>query len=87
MRDSSKAQDLANTKQSDAWRSEFGTEYSERKLLDQSALDASYRSKYALNQQFLANSFDDVDLALEQRLKYLETDNIDTMFLLNKRGQ
>jgi pseudaminic acid biosynthesis-associated methylase len=60
MRDGSEAQDIADTKQSEAWRGEFGTEYGERNLLDPPALDTSYQRKYgvtrsALNQQFLAD--------------------------------
>jgi pseudaminic acid biosynthesis-associated methylase len=60
MRDVSEAENVTDTKQSEAWRGEFGTEYSERNLLDPPALDASYHRKYGvtrsiLNQQFLAD--------------------------------
>jgi pseudaminic acid biosynthesis-associated methylase len=60
MQDCSEAQNSADTKQSEAWRGEFGTEYSERNLLDPAARDASYQRKhrvtrFALNPQFLAD--------------------------------
>ncbi len=34
-----------------------------------------------------AQSFPDLELVLEQRLKYLENDNVDSMFLLRSKGQ
>jgi hypothetical protein len=46
MREGSEIENSTETKQSEAWRGEFGTEYSERNLLDPPALDASYQRKY-----------------------------------------
>jgi pseudaminic acid biosynthesis-associated methylase len=48
------------TKEGEAWRGEFGSQYTERNLLNPPELDHSYQSKYgetrtALNQSFLAD--------------------------------
>ena len=60
MPDHSEVQDLTHTEQGEAWRGEFGDEYSVRNRLDTAELDESYRSKYgvtrtALNRKFLAD--------------------------------
>jgi pseudaminic acid biosynthesis-associated methylase len=51
---------LPKTKESDAWRGKFGSQYSARNLFDQSGLDKLYQGKYgitrtALNHRFLAD--------------------------------
>ena len=52
--------DLPETKESETWRGEFGSQYSERNLLDPLKLDEMYQGKYgvtrtALNHSFLAD--------------------------------
>ena len=60
MLDRSEARNLPETKESKTWRGEFGSQYSERNLLDATELDRMYQGKYgvtrtALNRQFLAD--------------------------------
>jgi pseudaminic acid biosynthesis-associated methylase len=51
---------LRESRESEAWRGEFGSQYSERNLLDPAELDKTYQGKYgitrtALNRSFLAD--------------------------------
>jgi len=60
MLDRSETRNLSETKESKTWRGEFGSQYSERNLLDATELDRMYQGKYgvtrtALNRQFLAD--------------------------------
>jgi pseudaminic acid biosynthesis-associated methylase len=60
MLDSSEITNPPETKESETWRGEFGSEYSQRNLLSPHQLDKTYRDKYAvtrsaLNQSFLAD--------------------------------
>jgi len=60
MIDHSTAEKLPETREGEAWRGEFGSQYSERNLLNPPELDQLYQSKYgvtrgALNQSFLAD--------------------------------
>ena len=60
MPDSSETRNLHETKQSEKWRGEFGSQYSERNLLNAPDLDKVYQRNYgvtrtALNRIFLAD--------------------------------
>ncbi len=60
MLDRSETGAFPETKQSEMWRGEFGSQYSERNLLDPPELDKMYQAKYgvtrtALNHSFLAD--------------------------------
>lgn len=60
MPDRSETRNLAETKQSETWRGEFGRQYSERNLLNPPELDKMYQGNYgvtrtALNHSFLAD--------------------------------
>ena len=59
MRESSEAKNFPATKQTETWRGEFGSQYSERNLYNPPDLDNLYQRNYgvtrtALNQRFLA---------------------------------
>ncbi|MGA7648843.1 MAG: methyltransferase domain-containing protein, partial [Terriglobales bacterium] len=59
MRESSETKNLPATKQTETWRGEFGSQYSERNLYNPPDLDNLYQRNYgvtrtALNQRFLA---------------------------------
>src|SRR5208282_140071 len=60
MPDPSEIRNLPETKQSEKWRGEFGSQYSERNLLNPADLDKVYQRNYgvtrtALNHNFLAD--------------------------------
>jgi len=60
MLDRSETRTFPETKESETWRGEFGSQYSERNLLNPLELDKTYQGKYgvtrtALNQNFLAD--------------------------------
>jgi hypothetical protein len=57
MLDGSGSRDLPATKQSKAWAGEFGSQYSERNLLNPPDLDQTYQDKYGLTRTDLNHGF------------------------------
>jgi pseudaminic acid biosynthesis-associated methylase len=57
MPDGSESGNLPETKQGEVWRGEFGSQYSERNLLDPPELDKLYQSKYGVTRTVLNHSF------------------------------
>jgi pseudaminic acid biosynthesis-associated methylase len=57
MLDHSEAKNFPETKESNAWRGEFGAQYSQRNLLDLAELDQTYLAKYGVTRTSLNAAF------------------------------
>ncbi len=71
------------TKQMQRWSSEFGKEYTDRNPHTyRGNKNLLWKANFA---RLYIEQFKDLELVKEKRIKYLDNDNVDSMFLIRKK--